>query len=117
MDEFVDYPNSIFYKQIRDGKQNEFLFYCSDFQIQELIDIKPKDNSAYIRSSTEPFNEETKLDQQRVKKWLSHFGLLNNIDEWYKVHVSGHGSQDQLKKIVQESNSKRVIPVHTENED
>ena len=117
MDEFVDYPNSIFYKQIRDGIQNEFLFYCSDFQIQELIDIKPKDNSAYIRSSTEPFNEETKLDQQRVKKWLSHFGLLNNIDEWYKVHVSGHGSQDQLKKIVQESNSKRVIPVHTENED
>ena len=117
VDEFIDYPNSIFYKHIRDGKQNEFLFYCSDFQIQELIDIRPKDHSAYIRSSTEPFNEETKLDQIKVKKWLSHFGLLNNVDDWYQVHVSGHGSQDQLKKIVQDSNSKRVIPVHTENED
>jgi mRNA degradation ribonuclease J1/J2 len=57
------------------------------------------------------------LDQIKVKKWLSHFGLLNNVDDWYQVHVSGHGSQDQLKKIVQGSNSKRVIPVHTENED
>ena len=117
MDEFIDYPNSVFYKEIRDGKQNEFLFYCSDFQIQELIDIKPKNNSAYFRSSTEPFNEETKLDHQRVKKWLSHFGLLKNLDDWYQVHVSGHGSQDQLKKIVQDSKAKRVIPVHTENED
>jgi ribonuclease J len=117
VDEFIDYPNSIFYKQIRDGKQNEFLFYCSDFQIQELIDIQPKDHSAYIRSSTEPFNEETKLDQIRVKKWLSHFRLLNNVDDWYQIHVSGHGSQDQLKQIVQNTNSKRVVPVHTENED
>ena len=81
VDEFIDYPNSIFFKQIRDGKQNEFLFYCSDLQIQELIDIRPKNHSAYIRSSTEPFNEETKLDQIKVKKWLSHFGLLNNVDD------------------------------------
>lgn len=52
------------------------------------------EHSSYIRSSTKPFNDEMKLDQERVKRWLAHFGLLTNDIDWVHVHVSGHGSRD-----------------------
>ncbi|HXW11235.1 MAG TPA: MBL fold metallo-hydrolase RNA specificity domain-containing protein [Nitrososphaeraceae archaeon] len=54
---------------------------------------------------------------KRVKKWLVHFGLIRKDSEWYHIHVSGHGSRDQLQHIVKDCNSKRVIPIHTENEE
>jgi len=31
--------------------------------------------------------------------------------------VSGHGSRDQIKHIVQETKAKNLIPIHTEHED
>ena len=98
-------------------ESERMIFYCSDFQIQELIDIRPKENSSYIRSSTEPFDEEMELDQRRVKRWLVHFGLLKKESDWNHIHVSGHGSRDQIQHIVKDSNSRKVIPIHTENEE
>jgi ribonuclease J len=114
--EFLDYPNKVHFKYIKDH-QKDSVFYCNDFHVQELIDIRPIEHSSYIRSSTEPFNEEMKLDQERVKRWLVHFGLLTNDTDWAHIHVSGHGSRDQLQRVVQESNCKKVVPIHTLNED
>ena len=114
--EFLDYDNCVDYRDVS-SRQNEMIFYCSDFQIQELIDVKPKENSSYIRSSTEPFDDEMELDQQRVRDWLFHFGLLNSDLEWNHIHVSGHGSRDQLGRIIRESKSRSVIPIHTQNEE
>jgi mRNA degradation ribonuclease J1/J2 len=68
-------------------------------------------------SSTEPFNDEMILDQERIRRWLVHFKLLNKESDWYHTHVSGHGSRDQLQHIVKNSNSRKVIPIHTENEE
>jgi ribonuclease J len=112
--EFLDYENRVDYRDI--GKnQKDMIFYCSDFQIQELIDVKPNENSSYIRSSTEPFDDEMELDQRRVKRWLIHFGLIGKEEQWNHIHVSGHGSGDQIKKIIEESKSKVLIPIHTEH--
>lgn len=97
--------------------QKDVVFYCSDFQLQELIDIRPEGSSVYIRSSTEPFDDDMRLDQERVKKWLLHFGLIKKEEEWNHIHVSGHGSGDQIKKIIEGSNSKLLVPVHTEHEE
>jgi len=97
--------------------QNEMVFYCSDFQLQELIDIRPKEDSVYIRSSTEPFDDDMRLDQERVKRWLLHFGLIKKEVDWNHIHVSGHGSGDQIKRIIEGSDSKLLIPVHTEHEE
>ncbi len=99
------------------SNQKDVVFYCSDFQLQELIDIRPKDNSVYIRSSTEPFDDDMRLDQERVKRWLLHFGLILKEKDWSHIHVSGHGSGDQIKKIIEGSNSKLLIPIHTEHEE
>ena len=113
--EFMDYDNHVDYRFVSTD-QKEVIFYCNDFQLQELIEIRPKDNSSYIRSSTEPFDDEMALDQRRVKKWLLHFGLLKENLEWNHIHVSGHGSGDQIKKIIEGSNSRALIPIHTEHE-
>jgi ribonuclease J len=114
--EFLDYENRLDYRDVTQN-QKDMIFYCSDFQVQELIDVRPMENSSYIRSSTEPFDDEMELDQRRVKRWLVHFGLLKKEEEWNHIHVSGHGSGDQIKKIIEGSNSKSLIPIHTEHEE
>ena len=114
--EFLDYPNRVDYVYVKDNQKN-YVFYCSDYKLQDLIDVRPKENSSYIRSSTEPFNDEMKLDQERVKRWLIHFGLISNDGAWKTVHVSGHGSGDQIKKVIMETNPKTLIPIHTEHKD
>jgi ribonuclease J len=115
-DEFVDYENAIDHRNVS-FNQDGLVFYCSDFQLQELIDVKPKENSAYVRSSTEPFDEDMRLDQERVKRWLLHFGLIKKEEEWNHIHVSGHGSGDEIKKIIEGSQSKILIPIHTQHEE
>ena len=55
------------------------------------------------------------LDQERVKKWLIHFGLISNDQQWITAHVSGHGSTEQIQQIISESNPKNIIPIHTEH--
>ena len=81
-----------------------------------LIDVRPDVKSSYIRSSTEPFNDEMKLDQERIKRWLIHFGLISNDGAWNTIHVSGHGTGDQIKKVIDDSSSDTIIPIHTEHE-
>lgn len=115
-DEFLDYDNAVDYRDVS-SRQKEMIFYCSDFQLQELIDIKPGKNSSYIRSSTEPFDDEMVLDQRRVKRWLFHFGLLDKDLEWNHIHISGHGSGDQIRSIIEGSKSRTLIPIHTEHEE
>lgn len=97
--EFIDRNNSVDYRDIS-SKQKEFMLYCSDYRLQELIDIRPSDGASYIRSSTEPFDDEMRLDHARIKRWLVHFGLLKKEEDWSVTHVSGHGSRDQIKHVV-----------------
>ena len=74
-----------------DSLNSYFIVMTFNFQLDELIDIEPLNNSNYIRSSTEPFDGEMELDERRVKRWLNKFGLT-----WHYTHVSGHGSGDQI---------------------
>jgi ribonuclease J len=114
--EFLDYPNYVDYRDVAANQKN-FVFYCSDFALQNLIDVRPMEKSSYIRSSTEPFNDEMKFDQERIKRWLIHFGLISEDVAWNTVHVSGHGTGDQIKKVIEGANSETIIPIHTEHEE
>ena len=78
--EFIDRSNSVDYRDIN-SKQKKMMFFCSDYRMQELIDVRPSENSSYIRSSTEPFDDEMRLDHARIKRWLVHFGLLKKEEE------------------------------------
>jgi len=114
--EFLNYSNYVDYRDVK-ANQKKYVFYCSDFQLQNLIDIQPNEKSSYIRSSTEPFNDEMKLDQERIKRWLIHFGLISNDGAWNTIHVSGHGTRDQIKKVIDGVDSETLVPIHTEHED
>lgn len=113
---FLDYSNAVTYRDVS-AKQKDMIFYCSDYQLHQLIDVRPKERSSYIRSATEPFSDEMAFKEERVKRWLVHFGLLVNEDDWEHSHVSGHGSGDQIRKVIDGSGAKTVIPVHTEHEE
>jgi ribonuclease J len=111
--EFLDYSNAIDYRDIQKN-QKDFIFYCSDFRLQDLIDVKPAEGSSYVRSLTEPFNDEMIIKEKQIKNWFVHFGVINREDKWHQVHVSGHGDGEQIKHVVENTNSKKLIPIHTD---
>ncbi len=110
--EFLDYPNSVDYSYVQKN-QKEFIFYCSDYRLQDLIDIKPSEGASYIRSLTEPFNTEMEIKEDQVKNWFVHFGVINRDEDWHQIHVSGHGDGEQIRHVVKDTHAKSLIPIHT----
>ena len=92
------------------NNQNKFMFFCTNFDLKELIDIKPANGSVYIKSVCEPFDIEMEIDWQKIENWINHFGMGLNA-----THVSGHASGPQLKEFVKTVKPKMVIPVHTQH--
>jgi len=101
--------SAICYKDVKEH-QDDYLMFCTNFDLKELIDIKPREGSVFIKSVCEPFDEEMELDWARVQNWLDHFGLAVQ-----RTHVSGHAAANQLKEFVEQVAPKMVIPIHTEN--
>ncbi len=110
---FLDHPNMVDGAYVR-ANQGRCLFYCSDYRLTDLIDVRPAPGSAYVRSSTEPFDEEMALDEERVGRWLRHFGLMRSGCMLERVHVSGHGSGEQIRRVVCGAGAGYVVPIHTE---
>ena len=90
--------------------EDDYLMFCTNFDLKELINIKPVEGSVYIKSVCEPFDAEMEMDWERVMNWINHFGIAVN-----STHVSGHASGPQLKEFVTTVKPKVLIPVHTEN--
>jgi len=111
--EFLDYDNQIDNRDVSKN-QSKMMLSLSDFKLQELIDIKPDEGSNYIRSLTEPFDPEMEFKEKRIKNWFEKFGLISSEKEWHQVHVSGHGDGEQIKKVIDGANAKKLIPIHTE---
>ncbi len=105
--EFLNLDNVVTAEDLRE-KQEEFIFRCDNFELQELIDIKPK-NGVYIRSKTEPFDEDMLIEEKRVRNWLKHFNL-----QVYQIHASGHASGSEIREMIREIGPREVIPIHTE---
>ncbi len=114
--EFLGYDNAVDYRYVS-SNQGDLIFYCSDYQLQQLIDIRPNEGTSYIRSSTEPYDDEMELKEDRVKGWLRHFRLISSEKDWTYNHVSGHASGDQIKKIIEGAKARNLVPVHTEHEE
>jgi ribonuclease J len=79
------------------------------YQIDELVDIAPTEG-LYLHSSSEPFNEEGEMSEEKMKNWLERFGL-----ERIHAHCSGHASGKDLNDIVSLIQPKLIVPVHTEH--
>ena len=105
--DFLEADNAINYQDIK-NQPEKYLLRCDFFELKELIDLKPE-NALYIKSVTEPFDEEMEFDEVRINNWLEHFNLL----PVYKMHVSGHASGPELLEMIREIKPKVLYPVHT----
>jgi len=107
--EFLEEEDLITYKELKENP-HKYLFRCDFFELNQLIDINPQ-NGLYIHSLTEPFNEEMELDFKRVENWLKHFNLL----PYHPMHVSGHGSGEEILNMIRDINPEKLYPIHTEH--
>ena len=107
--------------------QDEYIISFSFFDINELPSIKPAPDSLYLFSSSEPHDEEQKIDFRRLHNWLdhfgiNHFGLPTEVDNRWEIpeaerglHASGHACGTDLIEIINQIQPEIVIPVHTEH--
>jgi ribonuclease J len=89
--------------------QEELILTFGLFDMNESIEIDPIPGSVYILSSSEPFNEEMWISQDRLKNWLKHLGI-----PLYQSHASGHAKPHDIREMVREISPRAVVPVHTE---
>jgi ribonuclease J len=87
--------------------QKHFILASSFYDLGELVEIRPTAGSCHILSASEPFNEETELDFNRLLNWLEHYGLPQ-----YHVHVSGHITPMHLRETLKIMRPRRIFPIH-----
>ncbi len=80
-----------------------------------MIDIKPGEESYYLRAITEPHSEEMEISEERFVNWIKHFNMqgLKN-DKFERAHISGHISGKELVEFIKKIQPEIVIPIHTE---
>ncbi len=107
--EFLDMSNTVKADHINQ-KQDNIIISLGYFDVTEFIDIKPKTGSVYIKSASEAFNEEQMFDLERLKKWLGHFKI-----DYENFHASGHAPGQDIATVINGSNAKLLMPIHTEH--
>jgi ribonuclease J len=71
--DYLDWDNTINYMYLQENPE-DYIFCCDFFELKELIDIKPVDG-VYIKSSSEPFDDQMQINEAKVKNWLRLFNL------------------------------------------
>jgi ribonuclease J len=89
--------------------QSEIVMDLDFFQFTELVDIRPDPSSHFIHSMSEPYSEED-IKADVMQNWIKHFQI-----EFHQLHASGHMNRQQLTKLINHIQPKRLFPVHTEN--
>jgi ribonuclease J len=107
--EFLNRPNTVQAEYVS-KHQDEIIAALGYYDVTELVDLKPRVGSLYIKSASEVINEEQEFDMQRLMAWLDHFGM-----RYTHFHASGHAPQADLAKIMQGSNAGKIMPIHTEH--
>jgi ribonuclease J len=103
--------NYITYKDVK-KEPDKYLLYLDYFMLSELIDIDQKpDSTVFLNSTTDPFNEEMDIQEEKLDAWLKRFNILKTET----IHSSGHCSVDELIDFLQKINADNIIPIHTEH--
>jgi len=96
--------------------QKDYFVILNFYQIQELIDLKPDENSYFLRAITEPHSEEMEISEARFVNWIKHFEMQGLTEEgkFERAHISGHISGKELKDFISKIQPHFIIPIHTE---
>lgn len=106
--QFIDQHNTYTAEDIA-SHESKVLCSLGFYNFTSLIDINPKPNAVYIHSSSEPYNEEQEISQERANNWIDHFEMKK-----FQSHCSGHAQTSDLLNMMKEINAKTLYPVHTE---
>ena len=109
--EFLDLHNTWTAEQIA-SRPDKVLCAIGFYSFTALIDMKLKPGARYIHSSSEPYNEEQELSQERLNAWTEHFGMNK-----FQSHCSGHARGSDLLQAVKEIDTETIFPIHTEHPD
>ncbi|MFQ3548203.1 MAG: MBL fold metallo-hydrolase RNA specificity domain-containing protein [Armatimonadota bacterium] len=112
-----EYASFVITPQEVSKNQDKFICCFSYWDANELAYIQPKNDSVWVYSSCEAFNEEMEMDIDKLLNWINRYkmkvaGNLKRDDEQDPLHVSGHASGPDIKKIIETIRPKYVIPVH-----
>jgi ribonuclease J len=109
------------------AEPEKYVLMFGYWDCNELFDLIPENkphNTRYIRASTEPFNDEMALDEQKFVNWLDRFNIefehsVNEKGEkvFQARHVSGHLSQPEIVELVGMLNPGKIIPIHTTHQE
>jgi len=117
----------------RHPEQTILAFSLTD--IADLLDLQTLKgsmlNGIYIFSNSRAYDDEQKVDFERLWNWLEYFGMqVFGLKKPYRTkeglliadtepgyHASGHAGSDELVNLVRTINPKILIPVHTERPD
>lgn len=95
-----------------------YVLCLSFFDVTRLLDLGEMSSGAWIYSSSEPYDEESHLDMQRLRNWTSLLkldfvgGASESEAEAAGFHASGHASGPDLQRFVEIVNPRSLIPVH-----
>jgi ribonuclease J len=109
--QFLDQDYTINYRDLQENP-DDYIFRCDFFELKELIDIKPE-KGIYLKSMTEPFDEEMEVNEEKVKSWLKLF----NLPMLKGFHASGHANGQEILDMIREINPEEVYPIHTEGKE
>ena len=112
-DDSISEDNFIWGPELRKAvleNSNEYILYTSNGPLLLLHckEWNKKFSGTYIYGKAEPFTEEMEFTFIRLLKWLN----LCNLELEY-AHTSGHSFPEDLKTIIETSNPKNLIPIHT----
>ena len=108
--EMMDKPNAVRTEDIRENPQ-DYIFRCDFYELKFLFDVQPPKGSIYIRSVTEPVDEEMEIEKVKADNWLKYFDLY----PYEQIHCSGHTSGLEIKEMIEKIAPNTLIPIHTED--
>jgi len=92
----------------------KYVLHLHYFRFKNLLDIRPPNDSVYVRAQCEPFDPGMELSEKRMVNWLRHFRINErNSFEPYQIHASGHASGKELQEFIGVIKPKKLIPIHT----
>jgi len=104
----LGFPNILTAEKLA-KKPDDYMAVLNFWYFNTFVDLKPE-NSLYIHSLSEPFNEEMEMSKKRMMNWLEHFDL-----RYVQSHCSGHICGTDLKELIERIKPKQLFPIHTEH--
>jgi len=85
----------------------KYVVHLSFYDFPELLDFSPPPGSRLVISSSEPFDEESELEESKITNWCTMFGM-----PYCHIHSSGHMSGPDFRWMVKEVKPKTILPIH-----